>query len=231
MRPRLDHLEEEAELYALGLLDGAEHERVERHVRTCVACAERLGRAEATVAALADATVAREAAPAALRARVPTAPAAAAPLRPVTRLTWRSPAAWAGAAAAVFAVTSGSLVVQNAALQSNVAADGSVFVAMVHSHFNHVQFTSLDGTPIDAKVVYERHGGWYEILATGIDPGTRVATVRAGAVTDAPERFVVRAAALTLALPALGAVDELRLLDAQGRLLARARPVLSADPR
>jgi hypothetical protein len=229
MRPRLNHLEEDAEMYALGLLDAAEHERVERHVASCVDCAGRLGRAEASVAALADATVAREAAPAALRARIPAAPAAA-PVRAVTRLTWRSPAAWAGAAAAAFALTSGSLAVQNVALRSNVTADGTVFVAMVHSHFSHVQFASPDGTPVDAKVVYERHGGWYEILATGIDPGTRVATVRAGAVTDVPERFVVRGNALTLTLPALGAVDELRLLDAQGRLIARARPVLTADP-
>jgi hypothetical protein len=79
--------------------------------------------------------------------------------------------------------------------------------------------------------VYERHGGRYQILATGIDPNTRVAVARAGTVTELATRFTASGVALTLTLPALGAIDELRLLDAQGRLVAYVRPALTADLR
>ncbi len=46
----MDHFDEELELYALGMLEPGERDRVDVHVRTCDACAERLGRAEGAVA-------------------------------------------------------------------------------------------------------------------------------------------------------------------------------------
>src|SRR5258708_1018781 len=44
-----DHIEESAELYALGTLDAAERKRVDEHVRICETCAARIGDAEATI--------------------------------------------------------------------------------------------------------------------------------------------------------------------------------------
>jgi hypothetical protein len=144
MRAHLDHLEEQAELYALGLLSSADTERVDAHARTCLECTQRLGRAEAAVAALVDATAPRETTPAALRESVPVVPD---PQIARVRRASRSP----GAAAVVCAITTGAVGTQNIALQSTVTTDGTVFSTMVHSHFNHAQFVSPEGTPIDAK--------------------------------------------------------------------------------
>ena len=50
-----EHIEELAELYALGSLDDLERLRVERHVSQCAICAARLHQAEETVTAVAEA--------------------------------------------------------------------------------------------------------------------------------------------------------------------------------
>jgi hypothetical protein len=48
------HIEELAELYALGSLGSRESAAVERHVRTCIECADRIRDAEATIAFISD---------------------------------------------------------------------------------------------------------------------------------------------------------------------------------
>ncbi len=63
------HVEELAPLYALGLLDAHETERLEEHLRDCRRCAELVGRAEADAAVLAAAESQR-AAPLELELRV-----------------------------------------------------------------------------------------------------------------------------------------------------------------
>jgi hypothetical protein len=134
----MDHLEEAAEHYALGLLEPAERDRVDEHVRTCDACAQRLGRAESAVAALAAASQRRS--------------------------VWRRPA-WPVAAAAAFALTSGLLLGQNLALQGALSTDGQALDALVASHFAHAQFATPAGTPLAAKVIYEQQGRWFQVVA------------------------------------------------------------------
>jgi anti-sigma factor RsiW len=48
------HIDELAELFALGSLSESEKTAVDRHVRTCVACANRIRAAEETIAFIAD---------------------------------------------------------------------------------------------------------------------------------------------------------------------------------
>ncbi len=48
------HIGELAELFALGSLDDTERATVERHVRACLQCADRIRDAEETVAFLSD---------------------------------------------------------------------------------------------------------------------------------------------------------------------------------
>jgi hypothetical protein len=227
MRPRVDHLEERAELYALGMLDADDVARIDAHVAECGACEQRIGAAEAAVAALVDATQPPEAAPAEVRSRIPRpapAPANLGEYRAVRRRPLWLPA-WAGSAvAAVFAAATVFLGVQNAGLRTHIADDGLIFGALVASHFSHAQFSSPAGAAVAAKVVYERRGGWYEIFATGIDPHTRVAAVRAGTAVELPERFSRSGTSLALSVRGLGRVDEFRLLDGAGRTLAAVRP-------
>ena len=69
------------------------------------------------------------------------------------------------AVAAAFALTSGVLLQQNAALRGALAEDGRSYDQLVQSHFVHAQFTSPAGTPIAAKAIYEAHGRWFQIVA------------------------------------------------------------------
>src|SRR5580658_2844191 len=48
----MDDLCNDAELYALGMLERAHGDRIDEHVRTCDACARSLGQAEGAVTAL-----------------------------------------------------------------------------------------------------------------------------------------------------------------------------------
>ena len=48
------HIGELAELYALGSLETGERAAVERHIRTCVECADRIRSAEETIAFVSD---------------------------------------------------------------------------------------------------------------------------------------------------------------------------------
>jgi hypothetical protein len=69
-----------------------------------------------------------------------------------------------------------------------------------------------DYNRLGTRYCQEKAAAKYE--SSGIDPGTHVIIICVGTVTDARERFVARRSARALTLPALGAVDELLLLDA-----------------
>lgn len=147
MRVRImhsDHIGENAELYALGLLDAAESEAVEVHVRACAQCARRVGEAEETLLELE-------------RGVRPARP----PARLDRRMRFGRPASgariWAATAAAfVIGLLSSALLLRSVPSQHDAA-----MVAMVESHFNHAQFTG-SGPP--AKVLYARDRAWLYVI-------------------------------------------------------------------
>ncbi|MBV8638284.1 MAG: zf-HC2 domain-containing protein [Candidatus Eremiobacteraeota bacterium] len=138
------HIGENAELYAVGSLDELERQRVEAHVANCADCLRRLGQAEETVLGLERET---QAAPLPADAR---APQFIAPRRAV----W-----WLGALAAAAALIIGYLLPH-----PPTASNGPAQVAMLHSHFNHAQFTGAG--PL-AKVIYARDRSWYYVIVEG----------------------------------------------------------------
>ena len=209
MNEHSTHLDDDAELYALGLLDADERDRVDAHVLVCDACAARLARAESTMAALVDGTLAG---------------GGAETVRGPRRV---SPFAWMSAAAAAFVIATAGLTQQNLALRADVRDDGAMLAAMVNGHFAHAQFVAPGGTPIAAKVVYEQHGRWYRVLAAGADTRWRVAVVRPGAApVVAPQRFSVRGEVAELGLPG-GTMRELRLIDPSGAVAGIVRPAVA----
>lgn len=147
-----EHLGEDAELYALGLLGPADAERIESHVAACAECARRLGEAEHVVAELAV---------------VPVAARAQAPARRRTVPVWY---ALAAAFVLMLGVTVASLFqAQTLALRS--AADDAILATIATSHFNHTDFTPLvAGAPV-AKVLNARTGEWLYIIVDGAVPG------------------------------------------------------------
>jgi hypothetical protein len=218
------HIDDEAELYALGMLDEHESARVNAHVRACDPCAERLGRAEATVAAMVDATL-----PSAASIPVPLIPQARRLVRwPQLRFGFGLPAWGAAAATLALAVSTGVLADQNLAMRGALRSDGNAMLAMVQSHFVHAQFASPSGTPIEAKVIYERHGRWYEVLARGADPSWRLEMVRGnGQPVQLSQGFARRGEIGMLRIAGAGRIEELQLRDGSGKLMGSVRPVVA----
>lgn len=204
------HLEERAELYALGALDDSERAQVERHLTACAACAARVGQAEATVLAL-------------IESDTGTMPSATrAPLF-VAKPRTRSGFLIAAAAIVVIALAAASALFGSLQRQRAQSGEQVVAAAMLAGHFAHVPFVArVPGAPA-AKVVYAREGGWmYVIAGPGRDP-LDVAVVRGGVqatVSSLPASDKVR----SVFVPLPGRITSVVLLD-RGQTIAVAHTV------
>lgn len=210
------HLGDDAEAYALGMLERDSRDAVDSHTATCATCATRLGEAERAVATMFDLAL-------------PTLETDRTPLVPESKFTSdRRAKRYAPQAlvALVAASLIGFLTIRDATLESAVRDDGVFVHAMVASHFAHAAFLAPDGRTLDAKVVYDRHGRWYDVIAT--DATWRVAIVARGARTARvlDDRFSLRGAAAVLRIPTSEPLDALELRDAGGGAIGRATIVL-----
>ncbi len=160
----LEHLGEDAELYALGGLDDLDRSRVERHVRTCDTCARRLGEAESTILRLIEDGAALDS---------PTR-AGTTSARSTARTFIARPPAWIVAVAAAFVLGLlpwGALLIRDRGASDSVRP-GSIpapaLAAMLTSHFAHVPFERRAPHAPAGKAIYARGGGWlYVIVAPG----------------------------------------------------------------
>jgi anti-sigma-K factor RskA len=149
----LYHIDELAELYALGTLEDAERERVDAHVQTCNRCAARVGEAEAVVAAM----VPDVEPPHSLDDRV------RAVLTPQRGERWLGPLL---AAAFVLGLLPSAWFFQTLHTRSAFDEDRrNAIVAMLHSHFTHAQFSAITPDAPKAKVIFARGGSWCYIVA------------------------------------------------------------------
>jgi hypothetical protein len=199
----MNHIDQEAELYALGMLEDDERARIDEHLLVCDACTVLVGKAEAAVAALIDSTQQR---------------------RPVQRRAW-----WPIAMAAAFALSAMGLLGQNLVLHGALSNDGALLATLINSHFDHTQFEGAGGREIAAKAIYERHGKWYEILADGT-PAWHVVFVRPDGTRDkAAAEFAQRGAASIVYLAPTTPVRSIELQDSSGHVVGSVNPVLMAD--
>lgn len=189
MRFALKHVDENAELYALGMLSDAESQDVERHARSCTTCRGRVANARETVTRIAQEEPPYEPSPN-LRARIANAAAMPQPVAGALRPRWLLLASGivAGVAAASLVFLPFGLTAQRAARENDLAIS-----AIVTSHFSHVSFEPLEAQAPQAKILYERHGAWLYVLvrapqkgmAVGLEIGSRVKTV--GPLTELGE--------------------------------------------
>ncbi len=199
----MNHIDQEAELYALGMLDDDERARVDDHLTTCEACTVRVGEAESAVATLIDSTQVR---------------------RTTRRAAW-----WPAATAAAFALAALGLLGQNVVMRGALSTDGTLLATMVDSHFDHAQFQAPGGAPIAAKAIYERHGKWYEIVVDG-DPAWRVVFVRPDGTRDAAtSEFARRGAASIVYLAPATPVRSIELEDAAGKVVGSVHPIVQTE--
>lgn len=152
----MNHLDDDAELYALGLTDRERDAEIEAHLAECDACRARV--------------VAAESAAAALAATLPPMPGAA------PRRAWWTTAATA--AALVFAATTAFESTTAHTASERLTRTDTALGAIASSHFGHTTLTSDPG--VVAKALYSRDGSWVYVVANNAPPGAHV-VLRSGA--------------------------------------------------
>ena len=152
--PGTQHLDELAELYALGTLPDSERAAAETHIAACEACAHRVAEAEAVVAAM---TPPDTPVPARLDRRVH------ASLRPRASARFFYPLV--AAALILGLIPSAAFWQRDRDLRAADAARGQALTAMVNSHFLHAPFAKLAPDAPAAKVIFARTGAWFYVIA------------------------------------------------------------------
>jgi Putative zinc-finger len=156
------HMGDNLELYALGVLDRDEARGVESHVATCPDCARLLGEAERTVASLDALSVPRLEAPPELAARIAASSRVVTPLRarrPVNVARWGALAA--GLLVAGVGFTGTHEIVND---RATIASDDRAFSAIAVSHFLHTTLTKTVADAPTAKVLWGKTPHWLYVI-------------------------------------------------------------------
>ncbi|HEX3463409.1 MAG TPA: hypothetical protein VHS78_05100 [Candidatus Elarobacter sp.] len=206
----MNHLDDDAELYALGLTERERDAEIEAHLATCETCRARV--------------VAAEEAAASLAATLPPAPAAAssdvsalAARRAARRQTWW-PSAAAAAAVVLGAVAAGEGVAASSA-SAELARTDVALTAIASSHFGHTTLASDPG--VIAKALYARDGAWCYVVANGAPRGAHVVLRRGASARDMGALDAGAPATLFIRDP--GRPDDVTIV-ANGRVLAHGKP-------
>lgn len=159
----MNHLDDDAELYALGLTNADDAAAIEAHLRDCAECRERVARAEHVAASLAAALPAVAAVPAQRRTR-----------------PW-----WTGLAVAAAIVFAATAAIEGAAAHSasvQLQRTDVALIAMASSHFGHTTMTAEPG--VVAKMIYARDAAWCYVVVAGAPRGAHVVVRRGTAAQD-----------------------------------------------
>jgi len=158
----MNHIDDLAELYALGALDDLERKRVDAHVATCAPCARRLGEAERAVTAAIEADPPYEPSPA-LRARLGASLDAARPRARIATV----PRGWfaVAAAIAILALPVGFVMRGSMAPESGQFADANF------------KMMKLQTVAMSAHVTYAKSGDFYAVMVKHPMRALRVAYV------------------------------------------------------
>ena len=193
----MNHLDDEAELYALGLTDRERDAEIEAHLAACDACRARV--------------VAAESAAASLAAALPPMPPA------VARRAWWTTVATA--AAVVFAATAAFEGTTAHTAATQLARTDAALGAIAASHFGHTTLTS--DANVVAKALYARDGSWLYIVAENVPRGAHVVLRNGAARQDVGVLDAGAPATLFVRTP--GRAAEISVL-AGDRIVAHGRP-------
>jgi anti-sigma-K factor RskA len=203
-----DHIEELAELYAIGSLDRQEREQVERHVAGCARCASRLDEAERAVAEMAAGQPQYEP-PSALRERLR---ASVAPPRARAAQHWGLVGLAFAAALAIAFIPTWLAVDRTRVVSQAMRQDERALAQLAKAQaFNRADFMARN-KPMDAKVLYGTKGDWYYVIVMHPRPGMQVAYVHGGRM-EMLGTVAMHGESGTLYLPVNHKMDELALLE------------------
>lgn len=200
----------DAALCALGALDDARREAIERHAAGCDECARTLAAAEEGVARMAAAQPQYSAGELTLAIPVARTPSSA------PRTAWL----WPLAAAFVLAVLStGFLWQQNRRIETAMTRDEQVVARLNEGPFRTAQFHGMPAGA-RARVMYAADGSWYVVLVGGARRALQVAWMHDGTATMLGDARPGGGVAM-LYLPKSHRMDRLALLD-DGEVVAEA---------
>lgn len=205
-----DHIGDDAALYALGMLEPDERDRIDAHVATCDACMRLLGQAEADMTAI----VLTQAIAAPPVADLAAKRVAARPPRYTALIR-------ALAAALIIALLPlGYFYQQNRAMQVAMAMESDAMTRMSASPHRVVAFAGSD-----AKVIYGNDGSWYCVVVHGLKTPANVMWMHDGTQTDLGRVTPMPHKDMALLyLPASHRMDQLALVS-DGRVIAQAQLV------
>lgn len=208
---QLEHIDDAADLYALGALDDEERRAIDRHVAQCDACARLLSEAEERVATLAQADV-QHRAPAQLERRVSS----------IVRSRPRPSASFMAIAAALVIglLPSAYFWQQNQAMHAAMVADADAMNRVASSPHRSVAFSEMPGGSA-ARVMYAPDGTWYVVMVRGASRALSVAWMHDGQQTMLGTAMPHGEVAL-LYLPRSHRMDQLALMDGD-RVVAEAQ--------
>ena len=213
------HLGDDAELYALGILESEERDAVDAHLAVCADCSQRVGAAEETVARLASVVPRVEPSPElGTRIRAAIATLRSPGMRRSAKYVAREQArrallpVWAAVAVSfALIVALATVLVQSGRLKDQLQADDLALIHVVYGHFQHAPLTRrVPSALAAAKVLYASDGSWLYVIVdrpagdlhlvervhgTDRDAGT---LVRRGSVATLFVRAAGRPAAISL---------------------------------
>lgn len=213
----MTHIDESAELYALGMLEGAESANVLAHARTCTQCAQLLERAQHVVAVLSEGIEQTDVRPG-LRDRLLASAAGRSKER--ARYGWFGGGLAAGLAAAALVLLPGHFSTTSTRTNDDLALS-----TIVGSHFNHVSFVALRPGAPQAKALYAKHLEWIYIVVHKPPPGLEVAAADTSGMRSLGTLGITGENG-TLFIRAPGRIKQIVLL-ADGIAVAQATPVSS----
>jgi len=210
------HIEEQADLYALGMLDARERSEVERHAASCEQCAARIERARDDIA-LIEGTRTQIRPPSSLAARLRDS------TRGVGVVQHRVTIALAFAAAlAISLLPTWVAVDRNRTLRTAMSSDEQALARMASAPAMR-RATFMAGKAPMGKVLYGPHGDWYYVIIMKPKPNMQIAYLHSGA-REMLGTLAMHGASGTLYLPVNHRMDELALMDG-GRIVADAHLV------
>jgi len=210
----MDQIDENAGLYALGMLDEVQSAQVREHIEQCAPCKALVRNSQRVVAQLSEQVPLRGPS-GGLRDRIVGSMRRDKPAR-------ASQYAFAGGALAGLLAAALVLIPGRISLQTAVNSDDRALSALVQSHFNHVPFTAVAPGAPSAKVLYGRHGEWLYVVVHNPPPGLQVQIQTGSGARDlgALHRSGGNG---TLFVQVPGRIEQVVLLD-DGVAVARAVP-------
>jgi anti-sigma factor RsiW len=208
----MNHLDDDAELYALGLTEAERGAEIEAHIAACEPCRARVVAAEAAAASLAAALP-----PAPAAEPVPARSSASPRLGIAARSWWPSVAV---AAAVVFGAVAATESFAAQTATARLARTDVALTAIASSHFGHTTLTSDPG--VVAKAIYARDGAWCYVVASGAPRGAHLVMHRGATTRDLGALDPGAPATLFVRDP--GRPDEIALVAADGHVVAHGKP-------